>query len=140
MLKTRLLHPEVLSALAGAGHGARVLLADGNYPFSTGANPRARTVFLNIRPGMVSVADMLETLLTAIPVESAMVMVPAEGPAPEIHGTFARLLPKGVPMESRGRHEFYEEARSPDLALVIATGEQRVYANILLVIGVVPPA
>jgi L-fucose mutarotase/ribose pyranase (RbsD/FucU family) len=30
-------------------------------------------------------------------------------------------------------------ARSPDLALVIATGEQRIYATILLTIGVVPP-
>jgi L-fucose mutarotase/ribose pyranase (RbsD/FucU family) len=36
VLRTRLLHPEILAALAGAGHGSRVLIADGNYPFSTG--------------------------------------------------------------------------------------------------------
>ena len=41
MLKTTLLHPEILNALAGAGHGAQVLIADGNYPASTGGNPRA---------------------------------------------------------------------------------------------------
>jgi L-fucose mutarotase len=29
--------------------------------------------------------------------------------------------------------------REPDTALVIATGEQRIYANILLTVGVVPP-
>ena len=30
-------------------------------------------------------------------------------------------------------------ARGPDCALAIATGEQRIYANILLTIGVVMP-
>ena len=30
-------------------------------------------------------------------------------------------------------------ARGPDTALAIATGEQRIYANILLTIGVVMP-
>ncbi len=34
----------------------------------------------------------------------------------------------------------YDAARGPDIALVIATGERRIYANILLTIGVVPPA
>jgi L-fucose mutarotase len=37
------------------------------------------------------------------------------------------------------RFAFYDVARSPNVALVIATGEQRIYANILLTIGVVPP-
>ena len=39
-----------------------------------------------------------------------------------------------------GRFPFYAAARGSDVALVIATGEQRVYANLLLTIGVVPPA
>lgn len=38
MLKTELLHPEVLEALGTSGHGSRVLIADGNYPFATGSN------------------------------------------------------------------------------------------------------
>jgi L-fucose mutarotase len=134
-----LLHPEILAALGSAGHGARVLIADGNYPFSTGAPPGARVVFLNLRPGLVSVSEVLETLISAIPIEKAMVMVPPDGPQPEIHRTMKKLLPDGVPMEAKGRFEFYGEARSSDTALVIATGEQRVYANILLVIGVVKP-
>jgi L-fucose mutarotase len=139
MLTTRLIHPEILAALGAAGHGSRVLIADGNYPFSTGASPDARRVYLNLRPGLVSVLDALETLVSAIPIESALVMVPPEGPQPPIQADMRRLLPAGVPMEKKGRMEFYEEAKSPDMALVIATGEQRVYANILLVIGVVKP-
>jgi L-fucose mutarotase len=139
MLSTRLLHPEILSALGAAGHGARVLIADGNYPFSTGSNAGAKRVYLNLRPGMVSVPDVLEALVSVLPVESALVMVPAEGPEPEIFAEFRRLLPAGAPMEKKWRLNFYDEARSPDTALVIATGEQRIYANILLVIGVVHP-
>jgi len=139
MLKTTLLHPEILASLGTAGHGSRVLIADGNYPFITGANPDADRVFLNLRPGCVAAVDVLETLVAAIPIESAIVMVPAEGPVPEIQTTFKKLLPQGAQMKSVGRFEFYEEAKSVDTALVIATGEQRVFANILLVIGVVPP-
>jgi len=139
MLTTKLLHPEILEALGAAGHGSRVLIADGNYPFTTGAGPAARRVYLNLRPGLVSVLDVLETVVSVIPVESAMVMVPSEGPEPTIHAEMRKLLPADVPMQKKWRMGFYEEAKSPDTALVIATGEQRVYANILLVIGVVKP-
>ena len=139
MLKTRLLHPEILAALAGAGHGSRVLIADGNYPFSTGCLAGTPVVHLNLRPGLVSVLDVLESLLSAIPVESAMVMVPPEGPDPEIHGDFRKMLPAEAPIVRLGRWEFYGEVKSPDTALVIATGEQRVWANIMLTIGVVKP-
>jgi L-fucose mutarotase len=140
MLKTPLLHPQILDAIAGAGHGSRVLIADGNYPFSTGCLPGTRIVYLNLRPGMVGVPDVLETLLPVMPVESAMVMVPPKGPEPEIHAVIGRLLGAAVPLMRKDRMGFYEEVRSPDTALVIATGEQRVWANVLLVIGVVPPA
>jgi len=33
----------------------------------------------------------------------------------------------------------YDTACGPDLALAISTGEQRIYANLLLTIGVVRP-
>jgi len=84
--------------------------------------------------------DTLEALVSAIPVESAMVMMPAEGPEPAIFAEMRRVLPQGVPMDKKTRSGFYEEARSRDTALVIATAEQRIFANILLVIGVVKPA
>ncbi|HET6452240.1 MAG TPA: RbsD/FucU family protein [Spirochaetia bacterium] len=139
MLTTTLLHPEILSALGSAGHGSRVLIADGNYPFSTGSNPSARRVFLNLRPGLVSAVDVLQCLVPVIPVETAFVMVPDKGPEPAIFSEFRRILPGSTPMEKKARFAFYDEARTPDVALVIATAEQRVYANILLVIGVVQP-
>jgi L-fucose mutarotase len=48
------------------------------------------------------------------------------------------LLPD-VPLEPLKRFAFYDTACGPDLALAISTGEQRIYANLLLTIGVVRP-
>ncbi|MFF7261057.1 RbsD or FucU transport [Streptomyces sp. JV178] len=136
MLLTHLLHPGILEALAGAGHGARVLLADGHYPASTATGDRARTVHLNLAPGLLDVTTVLDVLLTALPVESAQVMVPPEGePEPPAIAEYrARLAP--APVEALDRFAFYDAARSPDLALTVVTADVRTYANLLLTIGV----
>lgn len=139
MLKTRLLHPGILAALGEAGHGAQVLIADGNYPLRTRSSGTARRVYLNLAPGIVTVTDVLKVLVDAIPIEAAHVMVPDSGEEPGIFAEFRELL-TGIPLQTLGRLPFYDAARGPDLALAIATGEQRIYANLLLSIGVVTPA
>ena len=137
MLKTRLLHPEILRALGSAGHGSRVLIADGNFPFSTETPATATRVFLNFRPGLVNVTDVLETLVETIPLEAAMLMEPPEGQTVPLHQKIRALLPEAATVTVVKRHAFYTEAKSPATALVIATGEQRRFANVLLTIGVV---
>ena len=139
MLRYRLLHPEILAALGAAGHGSRVLIADGNYPFATRSSPAARRVYLNLAPDLLKATDVLAVLADAIPVEAAHVMVPDAGEEPPIFAEFRALLP-GVDLAALDRFTFYDAAGEPDLALVIATGERRIYANLLLTIGVVPPA
>lgn len=139
MLTYPLLHPEILYALGTAGHGAKVLIADGNYPVVTRSNPRGTRVYLNLAPGLVAATDVLKVLVTAIPLEAAHVMVPDSGAVPSIFREFTRILPKKLKLERMGRFEFYDAASQPDVALAIATGEQRIYANILLTIGVIPP-
>ena len=139
MLTTRLLHPEILAALAKAGHGARVLIADGNYPLATRSNPDGCRVFLNLEPGRLTVTEVLAVLADAIPVEAAHVMGPDDDSEPSVFAEFRQLLP-GTELQRLGRFEFYDLARSADTALAISTGEQRIYANILLTIGVVMPA
>jgi L-fucose mutarotase len=138
MLKTRLLHPEILRALGQAGHGAQVLIADGNYPLLTRSSGDAHRVFLNLAPGLVTVTDVLQVLAGAIPIEAAHVMGPDSGEEPGIFAEFRQLLPE-TPLQRLGRFQFYDMAHGPDLALAIATGEQRIYANLLLTIGVVLP-
>ncbi|MBC8102010.1 MAG: RbsD or FucU transport [Cytophagales bacterium] len=138
MLKTTLLHPEILYALGAAGHGSRVLISDGNYPHTTGSNPAASKVFLNLAPGILSVTEILSVIAQAIPIESVNVMATADGSEPPIWAEFRTLLPGSI-LEPLERFTFYEAASKEEVALVIASGEQRIYANILLTIGVVMP-
>ncbi len=42
-----------------------------------------------------------------------------------------------VALTALDRFAFYDKAREPDLALAIASGDTRLYANIILTIGVV---
>lgn len=139
MLRTQLIHPHILDALGRAGHGTKILIADGNYPFSTGGHPQAARVYLNLAPGLVSATDVLRVLASAIPIEAATVMMP-DGPEPPIFNEFRQLLPSNMRLEPLERFAFYAAARDENLGLLIATGEERIYANILLTIGVVPPS
>lgn len=136
MLKQRLTHPDILEALAAAGHGAKVLIADGNYPAGTKLGENAALVYLNLAPGQPNATEVLDVLLTAIPVEDAAVMEPDDGSEPPIFDEFRRLLPD-FDLAKYSRFEFYEEAGGPETCLTIVTGERRLWANILLTIGVV---
>lgn len=146
MLKGPLLHPEILHALARAGHSSRILIADGNYPHWTTRGPNAEVVFLNLAPGLVSVTDVLGPLTAAVPFEAATVMATAKsGPQamaddPEIWSEFHTILERAgsaLEFEQLERTAFYAAAREADVALTVATGDQRLYANVLLTIGVV---
>src|SRR5947207_6318254 len=75
MLKYQLLHPKISAALARAGHSAKVLIADGNYPASSTLGPHAELVSLNLSPGVVTCTQVLEALVTAIPIEAAFTMM-----------------------------------------------------------------
>ena len=138
MLKQRLIHPDILDALAAAGHGSKILITDANYPASTKLGENAELVYLNLAPGKPTVTEVADILLTAVPIEDAAVMNPEDGREPPIFQEFRSLLPD-TPLTKYGRFEFYEEASGPDTCLQIVTGEQRIYANLLLTVGVVMP-
>lgn len=138
MLKHRLIHPDIVEALAAAGHGSKVLIADGNYPASTCVGDNCALVYLNLSPGKLTVTEVLEALLSAIVVEDAAVMSPDDDPEPPIFDDFRRLMPH-MELTKYDRFEFYEEASGPDTCLQIVTGERRLYANLLLTMGVVAP-
>ncbi|WIB76820.1 RbsD/FucU domain-containing protein [Curtobacterium sp. MCPF17_002] len=138
MLRYTLTHQPTLSALASLGHGSKVLLADGNYPFATAKHPSARLVHLNFRPGVLDVDEVLTTLLDAIPVESATVMRAPVGTTVAAHEGYRRILGEAVPITDLDRFAFYDAVRAPATGLVIATGDQRSHANLLLEIGFQP--
>jgi L-fucose mutarotase len=137
MLKTKLLHPEILMELARNGHGSKVLIADGNFPISTCTPASAKKVYLNLAPGMLSVTDVLIVLKDYIPIESAVVMVPKDEAPQAIHEEFQEMIGEEISFKALKRFEFYEQAKSDDVCLAIATGEVRRFANLLIEIGVV---
>jgi L-fucose mutarotase len=148
MLKSQLLHPQILAALAKSGHGSKVLISDGNYPHWTKHGPGADVVYLNLAPGQMLVTDVLKALVTAIAVEKAEVMDYARtGPNslsqdPPIWNEFRQLLHDGgadLELEKVERFAFYDAAGTKDVCLTVATGDQRIYANLMLTVGVVKP-
>ena len=144
MLNHRLLHPEISAVLARAGHHAQVLIADGNYPASTMLGPNAQLVSLNLAPGIVTVAQVLETLLTAIPVDAIHTMgVPADDSyairgEPPVWNEYRKIVQAaGLPLELApiDKWEFYDAVMSRDHVLTIQTGDQALWANVLLKLG-----
>lgn len=133
MLKGKLIHPDILTALAFCGHGDKVLIADGNYPLDSKTTD-ADLVYLGLTPGLPTVTDVLAAIQSVINIEAAEVMEPGDGSQPEIFGEFTQML-DGMELGKLGRYEFYEAACAPNVRLAILTGEKRTFANILLTVG-----
>lgn len=141
MLRYPVLHPVLLGALARCGHGSRVLIADSNYAHVTNVNPGAEVVYLNLRPGLIGVDDILEAVLSAVPVEAAHVMRPdGDGARPDAWAGYEARLGEGLPLQPLDRADFYGACRGSELAVCVASGDTRLYANVLLTVGFVPPA
>jgi L-fucose mutarotase len=148
MLKHQLIHPKINEVLARAGHHARILIADGNYPASTKKGPAAELVCLNLSPGIVTVAQVLRAVLSAVPVDRVNTMgIPADDPyaqqgEPPVWQEYRQTLFQAcldIPLEPIQKWQFYEAANSPDHVLTIQTGDQALWANLLLTIGVRRP-
>jgi L-fucose mutarotase len=135
MLRYPLIHPPLLEVLAAAGHGSRILIADGNYAHRANSHPRARIIHLNLRPGLITVDQALEVVADAVPVESAVMMHPDDGTLPTLDADYRKLLSTSTPLTMLDRDAFYLACRDPALDATIATGDQRYFANILLTVG-----
>ena len=134
MLKTKLIHPEIMAALSLCGHGSKVLIADGNYPLAEKSG-NAQKVYLGLRPGTPTVTQVLEAIHSVCEIEKAEVMKTPDGSEPEIYPEFKKELPD-LDLTVLGQYEFYDACMAENVVqLAISTGEKRTYANILLTIG-----
>lgn len=145
MLKTALLHPEILNVTARCGHHAKILIADGNYPASTKKGPHAKVVCLQLCPGIPTVAQVLQTLLTAVPIDvvNTMGIDPSDPYAqagdPPVWAEYRRILAaagQSTPLEPIMKWDFYSAVASVDHVLTIQTADQALWANVLLSVGV----
>ena len=64
-------------------------------------------------------------------------MLPDDLSTPEAWTDYERLLGAGLPLKPLARQDFYAACRAPELAVCVATGDVRLYANVLLTIGFV---
>ena len=145
MLRHQLIHPRINEILGRAGHHARVLIADGNYPASSAIGPRAELVSLNLMPGVVNCAQVLAALLSAIPVEAVNTMMyETTGPyalteAPPVWAEYRQAIrDAGLALELTPieKWDFYKAVATNDHVLTIQTGDQQRFANVLLTVGV----
>lgn len=145
MLYGPMTHPQLLGALGRAGHSSKVLITDGNYPAATGAPASAERIYLNLAPGLLTVSDILDVLKLTIPIEEAGIMVPALDAKPEerpesipAHDEYRAALPC-IEVVEIPRWDFYDVAKSDDVSVVIVSADQRLYANLILTVGVRQP-
>lgn len=137
MIRGRLIHPEILSALAASGHFSQVVIGDANLPAASLTGPNARRVHLNFSPGRLDALEVLDVLLEIVPVQEATVMQPPPDFAPPLHAAYRDKLGGAIPIVAMERWAFYDKIKSPMTTLLICTGEQRRFANLILTIGVV---
>jgi L-fucose mutarotase len=136
MIRGEIKHPDVLAALAAAGHGSKIIITDAHYPVATAIRQGAPVVRLALVAGEPTVSFIAQRIVTAIPVESAeLPKVPDEHLPSEVHAELFGIL-GDTPINWVSRNELYEVGRSEDIALCLVSGDTRRFGNLVLTIGV----
>ena len=134
-----ILSPELLKVMMEMGHGDELVIGDGNFP----AASMARRL---LRADGHGVAELLEAIMKLFPLDSfverpvaLMQVVPGDPTKPTIWEKYRSILKaaddKFDDFELVERFAFYERARQG--YAILATGEEALYANIILKKGVV---
>ena len=136
-----LLSPDLLRVLRGMGHGDDIALVDANYPAESSGRPVLR---FDGHP----VTAMLDAILSVMPLDTfvpdaAWCMEVVDRPDAEepIFAEFRALIHRhegdAFGLAKLERFAFYERARSA--VAIVATGERRLYGNVILKKGVIRP-
>lgn len=145
MLRHQLIHPKINEVLGRAGHHAKILIADGNYPASSAIGPRAEMVSLNLMPGVVTCNQVLQAVASAIPIEAAHTMMYeatgqyALSEDPPVWAQYRQTIRDAglkIDLQPIEKWDFYKAVATPDHVLTIQTADQQRFANLLLVVGV----
>jgi L-fucose mutarotase len=136
-----LLTPDLLQVLRAMGHGDEIVLVDANYPAES-AGPEV------VRLDGIEATRVLDAVLSVMPLDDFVpeacwrmeVVGAAEGEQPifeEFRAIIAKREGAKFKLASLERFAFYERAR--ECFAVVATGERRLYGNIILKKGIVRP-
>ncbi|MGP6086901.1 RbsD/FucU family protein [Antarctobacter jejuensis] len=136
-----ILSPDILHCLRAMGHGDELVIADANFPAYSMGCPVHRL-------DGITATDTLKAVLTLMPLDSfvtapahTMQVVGDASAKPEIVKEFQGIIDQTAdnpaPIATLERFAFYERAKT--CFAVIQTGETRLYGNIILTKGVIPP-
>ena len=129
-----LLTPDLLYVLRAMGHGDEISIVDANYPADS-AGPHV------VRLDGVAATDVVDAILSVMPLDDFV--EPAAGASPDqpIFAAYRQLVEKHeggkIKLNSIERFKFYERANKA--YAMVATGERRLYGNIILKKGVIRP-
>ena len=136
----KILSPELVKVLMEMGHGDEIVLADGNFPAVT-CGQRV------VRCDGHGVPELLDAILELMPLDvkysekpvGLMEVAAGDNYEPVIWNTYKGILARhenpAPNIEYTERFTFYERAKKA--FAVVTTGEEALYANILLKKGVV---
>lgn len=135
----KILSPELIKAMMEMGHGDTLVLADGNFPAKTCGTQV-------IRMDGHGVPEILDAVLQLFPLDikyteypaELMQVVPGDTTVPKIWDTYKNIL-SSYKVENNiayiERFAFYEKAKHA--SVIVASGEEAIYANIILTKGIV---
>lgn len=138
-----LLTPDLLAILRAMGHGDEIAIVDANFPAASMAQRL-------VRLDGVAATRALDAVLSVMPLDdfaghAAFRMEVVGDPKAEqpIYGEFRQILARhetgeAAQLGALERFAFYDRARAA--YAIVATGETRLYGNILLMKGVIRPA
>lgn len=133
----KIVSPSLLKILCEMGHGDEIVVADGNFPCES-MGTRV------VRADGLGGEEVLQAILALIPLdtyaeENFILMQTVLGDErPAIWDSYKKIADandKNVRLGMEERFAFYEHAKKA--YAIVATGEEKVYANIILKKGVV---
>lgn len=132
----KILSPELIKILCEMGHGDEIVIGDANFP-SHSINQKV------VRADGLRGTDLLNAILEVIPLdtyanENFILMETTNGdPTPTIWNEYDQISKKDTNTKRKfiSRFDFYDRAKKA--YAVIASGEEAIYANIILKKGVI---
>lgn len=133
-----LLGPQLLKILREMGHGDEIAIVDANYPAQSSTN-------LLVRMEGVTATEVLEAVISVLPLDQyvehsafSMQVVGAPEEEPEIVSDFKGIVSPYEPEAKWAaieRFNFYDQVNKA--YAIVATGEGRLYGNVILKKGVI---
>lgn len=134
----KILSPELIKTLCEMGHGDEIVIADANFPAETFGKKV-------VRADGIGGVELLKAILSLIPLdtysESNFMLMALSGGDTQIppiwaeYENTAKALDGNVRISQLERFEFYERAKQA--YAVVASGEEAIYANIIIKKGVI---